>query len=66
VTQGFGRVCFIENLGMQLARRKLVDLPGQPGTWVTRQNPVEIYFFFQMCFFILVRDPFFSYFLVDY
>lgn len=42
VTRGLERVCFIQNLGLQLAREKLFDSLGQLETWVSQQNLVEI------------------------
>jgi hypothetical protein len=35
VTWGLSRVCFIQNLGLQLAQEKPFNPPGQPRTRVT-------------------------------
>jgi len=55
-----GQVCFIPNLGLQLARSKPVVPLGQLETRVTWQKPHKDLFFFQMCFFSYSKTLLFS------
>ena len=42
VTRGLGRVCFIQNSGLQLTWNKSIDPPGQPKTRVNWQKPGRV------------------------
>ena len=56
-TWNLGRVCFIQNPSLQLARSKSMDLLGQPKTQVTKQKLSRDLFFLNV-FFSYLETPF--------